>query len=718
MKLEYPSLNLTMQSDEEPTSFSIATSREAFLTLSSRLYPDKIKAVIRELTTNAVDSHVMAGKKDTPVLIHLPNALEPHFSVKDFGLGLSHQDVKTLYTTYFDSNKRDSDETTGCLGLGSKSPLAYVDNFLVSSRFDGVHSFYNCFVSKKGLPNIVRMGEKPTDECNGMEITVAVKESDMVEFKQKTQDVYRWFSYPLEVVGEGRFKVKPEDYLTQTADFAVCKKNRGNSYVVMGNVAYKIDVSKLLWSDFDSISRNVLGWGVDFFVPIGSVRFTADREQLEYIPQTIETIRVRVQAAIDSIKAEVQKQLEMQPNIWEARKFLYNVHQNVLGQVALKGIFYKGEVCRYVINQDDFENAPAFSKLVLRKERFRKDQVDKIHPEDDTIVFVNDVPHGGTTRITNYLHDNNKDGAYLFDLPTTPAAGAAFDSFMEKSGLIHIIKKASDLPKTVRAARTSLGGARTVRATLMEFVPTNPSEASNYWREADVELTAGGFYVVVAYNKVKQFPRMRDIYEDSMHPEYFTKVYRLLVSFGMCENVYGVRPMDVEKLKKSGTWVSVWDYMDKLVKDEEYLNKLQEAINFRSLQTIKAEAFNDMVMPDSEFGKFIESCRPGIKANNDETIQRFQDLLSKTAYLPPPQTALRDKEIELCEKYPMFKLVNWCKYAKFGDGILDYVNKTDTLNGSAVQANMDKFPLLNYINGDIYRGGSVPQVVNYIINQK
>ena len=121
----------------EVGEFRIRNSAKAFNILSSGLYANKIKAVIRELSCNAVDSHIAAGKTDTPFDIHLPNSLEPWFSIRDYGIGLNHDQVTNLYTTYFESTKTDSNEFIGALGLGSKSPFSYTENFTVTAIKDG-----------------------------------------------------------------------------------------------------------------------------------------------------------------------------------------------------------------------------------------------------------------------------------------------------------------------------------------------------------------------------------------------------------------------------------------------------------------------------------------------------------------------------------------------------------------------------------------------------
>ena len=137
-------------------TFQIKPSRKAFEILSSGLYSDKVRAVIRELSTNAADAHVAAGKPDVQFEVHLPNHFEPYFAVKDYGTGLSEKAIYELYTTYFASDKTDSNEFTGALGLGSKSPFCYTDSFTVTSRHNGVLLVFNCHLNADGIPDEVQ----------------------------------------------------------------------------------------------------------------------------------------------------------------------------------------------------------------------------------------------------------------------------------------------------------------------------------------------------------------------------------------------------------------------------------------------------------------------------------------------------------------------------------------------------------------------------------
>ena len=120
------------------SGFKLKSSKHAFQLLSSGLYTNKIQAVIRELSCNAADAHVLNSNQKTAFDVKLPNRLDSQFYVRDYGPGLSDDGVMNLYTTYFESTKSESNDFTGGFGVGSKSPFAYTDMFTVESIHTGV----------------------------------------------------------------------------------------------------------------------------------------------------------------------------------------------------------------------------------------------------------------------------------------------------------------------------------------------------------------------------------------------------------------------------------------------------------------------------------------------------------------------------------------------------------------------------------------------------
>jgi hypothetical protein len=219
-----PSNEAVLSNVSETGEFRIRNSAKAFSILSSGLYSNKVRAIIRELSCNAFDSHIAAGKNDTPFDVHLPNALEPWFSIRDYGTGLSHDQVLNIYTTYFESTKTTSNEFVGALGLGSKSPFSYTDNFSVIAIKDGVRGIYTAFINEHGVPSIALMQQEASDEPSGVEVKFSVDSpSDYRRFNDEAEYVYAYFKLRPVVSGNSYFTIleKELSYLPNIKEISI-----------------------------------------------------------------------------------------------------------------------------------------------------------------------------------------------------------------------------------------------------------------------------------------------------------------------------------------------------------------------------------------------------------------------------------------------------------------------------------------------------------------
>ena len=137
MKIKCDDEVIIGSSDADDSTFTIKASGKAFDILSNKLYKYKVRAVVRELSTNCDDAHKLNGNENRPFYIKAPTRLDPRFVIRDYGPGLNHNDMMTMYKTFFESTKNNSNDFIGALGLGSKSPLSYTSTFNVVSYHDG-----------------------------------------------------------------------------------------------------------------------------------------------------------------------------------------------------------------------------------------------------------------------------------------------------------------------------------------------------------------------------------------------------------------------------------------------------------------------------------------------------------------------------------------------------------------------------------------------------
>lgn len=190
------------------TNFKIKTSATAFKILSEGLYSNKIGSMIRELICNAYDAHCAAGTKDTPIDVELPIATNPVFRIRDYGTGLPEADMRTIYTTYFESTKSGDNQFIGGFGLGSKTPLCYnTEQFFVCSYFNGVKYLYNVSIGNNGAPVLTKWSEEQTSEPNGLELTISVDTNDVPRFKTEFYKFLMWTDIKINRIGyDGDFK--------------------------------------------------------------------------------------------------------------------------------------------------------------------------------------------------------------------------------------------------------------------------------------------------------------------------------------------------------------------------------------------------------------------------------------------------------------------------------------------------------------------------------
>lgn len=340
MKVKHGGSNVVASSGvKSQGKFQIQASAHAFRILSSGLYSDKISAVLREIGCNAADSHIAAGCPDRPIEVKLPSTFDKDFYIKDYGIGLTHEEITGLFTTYFSSNKSDTDDMTGAFGLGSKSPFSYTDSFAVTTAKDGVQRAYTAHIGADGAPVISLLEERAATEewRSGMMVSFPVKPSDVQEFHSKAAKVFSRFSVKPVILGGP--PIREIETIVKGENFFFPVDGEYDASVVMGNVAYPINAERLGITWQDTAESALLRGNVQLLLPIGLAMPTASREELEYDPQTRTNIRQRLKEAAQEL-AQLLYAKTKQPyaSEWEKhvsiRKYAEGLPSSVLSSFA------------------------------------------------------------------------------------------------------------------------------------------------------------------------------------------------------------------------------------------------------------------------------------------------------------------------------------------------------------------------------------------------
>ena len=285
------------------------------------LYENPELAVIREYSNNARDAHIAAGKPEVPIRITAPSMFEQTFIVRDDGVGLSKQELIENLTQYGFSSKRDNDNETGMLGLGSKSALTYTSQFSYVACKDGVTVTVLITRQEDGAPVLQVVNEIETpEESNYVEVHVPVKDSGT--FNRKIDKFFWvWEKGTVLVNGEEPESIWDEpDPLDPTTD-------RLNQYIwlsddvvlipgeysqpakcsiVQGGVTYRVSADN--W-DAEIIAA-LRGWQIYVFVDVGTVDFTPNREAIMETKRTKECLSILGDYVHNRLRPSLQSKLD------------------------------------------------------------------------------------------------------------------------------------------------------------------------------------------------------------------------------------------------------------------------------------------------------------------------------------------------------------------------------------------------------------------------
>lgn len=405
-------------------SYSIEGSAKAFMILSDGMYSHKELAVIREISTNAYDAHVEAGCADRPFEVHLPTPIEPYFYVRDFGVSMTDDLCMKLYTTFFKSTKTESDEVLGCLGLGSKSPLAYSNSFTVEAYLNGEKRIYSGFKDTTGDYKFVPMGTSSTDEPNGIKVSVPVKSGDITKFHTIASELYKYWKVK-PIVNVKIDMVMPNPIIAAN-DGKWAFHDMTDNYVVMGQVPYKVnsyELSQMFETDVGDFCYNLSG--LIMYVNIGDVDFTPSRESLSFNSQTKAKLHEVLSYVMKDVKNSIETSISGQTSLFLARKKYVEIQERCksLNQVtrSLKdSVMWNGSKLFDFMGMNSVTTG-TITVMSASKSHYRsKINIDRdlttVHFGEKVVFAIDDLKRGGVGRVRQYLKENNRGHVYVYTL--------------------------------------------------------------------------------------------------------------------------------------------------------------------------------------------------------------------------------------------------------------------------------------------------------------
>lgn len=222
----YDTKNLYSAKQEESVDMGVADgAMSLLLEMLSDVSSNRGAYVLREAYSNAYDATKATGDMTLPIEIVIPESTDfedgitaklmrldgiggltsqtcPVVTVTDHGIGMSKEDVEHYFLQYGGSKKRNSQETIGSKGLGSKAPLAVTDTFEVRTRQNGIET--RAVITRKPNKNVARITTEPTDEPNGTTVVIPVMDENTIRQMRECADSLMAYNVDANLVVNGK----------------------------------------------------------------------------------------------------------------------------------------------------------------------------------------------------------------------------------------------------------------------------------------------------------------------------------------------------------------------------------------------------------------------------------------------------------------------------------------------------------------------------------
>ena len=444
-------------------SFTVNASATMFYVTMSGIAKDKVAYPVREVCANAWDAS--RGEFE----VHLPTWVDMTFRVRDFGPGLSHAQVRDVYTRMFQSTKNDDNDQVGGLGLGCKSPFAYLitgglgntaasgaGSFNVTSYQQGTANYYVMSLATNGRPKWAQIGTAPTSEQDGLEVSFAVRNQDRERFHIAARDIL-W-----------SFSPRPSINLSNPWDEPIIARQAPGwtqydpssvpfhgPIVRMGCVSYPIDPAAVGLTDWPWRYAPIM-----FDAEIGSLSVQASRESLSSDQRTIDTLSACLKKFEIDYIADFQAEVDAQPTYLAAVEWWFSQPGTHLMTYLSHRVLYRGS--QQIRNAHEYSyqdmratfftpNGPLLFEPKPRKENSAVIDLTTL-AEHQILIEYRKGRSAEKIQAANAVGHLDAYKMRLWLRPATPEVGHQFLSSVGLTEKDVILLDSYPLPKAIRAA--------------------------------------------------------------------------------------------------------------------------------------------------------------------------------------------------------------------------------------------------------------------------
>ena len=638
-------------------------------------YSNTRLAVVREITANALDANLEANASRS-IEVKLPTSMNPSFAVRDFGGGLSKEDVFGLYSKYGKSTKRTSNNYIGAFGIGKFAPLSYGDNFTCTSFHGGLKIAYNVFVDESDDTKIVELFSEPSNEPTGLSIEVAVSDGDINDFKDICQKFFKFFSkedMPKFIGAEEDFikenkitlESKDDSWFFLDEDSGRYRYGGYHSHVIMGRVSYPLDsqalnVKKFVQDDQKAsiIAQIIASSNFYLRVPLGSVKLHHSRESLEYNKTTQQKIIDSLLVVVDQIQEIAKEKLADSTDLFDAKRNyarivnampygIRSVFENSFEWNGVKiesSVFHRDyQLQDYLILTHSWKEDDSSSRNGFK---IRSQKVTRVECQDNYLFVIQDLEsaHGMNLRVRTLMNeDDSLKGVYVIRAVDSIAEDHIYNEWNFNLIDKKHIRYASNVEKEKvqhSGVRKKNGSRANIPLFKMATKKANwQSRNIDFWKNVkdkieDASSVDGAYNGKLVYIPIKNYKIEYDEYELSTIYGKMQRFNALQKSEKNKVSLFGVRVGDVKKLDDS-IWIS-FDTFYKQVAKDFLLSDINSANASYTYQKLKSDP-SGLSMYVNNLGKlFINNFVMNKKSHPLNAVAKnwtmFADIGNNTAY--------------------------------------------------------------------------------------
>lgn len=656
-----------------------------FHILRSQIYSDKPRAVVREISTNANDSHIASGKKGLPIQVFLPTHLEPFLKIRDFGNGLTDEEVLNVYTSYGESTKRADTEQNGMLGIGCKSPFCYSDSFIVNSVKNGILTVFNAYLEPSNEGKMAQVAKDITTEPDGIEVVIPIRSPDIYEFRSRAMDVYAYFDTLPNITN---ITVDETKSLMETREAPTTFQGNGWKYlgasrpslVVMGNVAYPLNANVFTDSDIREEFRTLLEDGLILNLKNGEVEFSASREQLNYSEMTKKAIISKLNAIADELIIKCNATFTSCQTLWEAKQRFSDTFglfgtMHKFRRLFKNSLAFKG----FPISELGFSTQGMADNDVIcwqyREQdgkRIVRNRCSELEVGPKKLIVVNDtgIVNGIVNRLIGCIKGpNHYDVVYLLSFLSDTVrdkwiADTGFDAPMIS---LHTLPKEPMVKYYARIVGAN-GQVHNPKHVSKEFVFSGTNKRrfsharSDFWDSTTIDLAndAGIFLAIEKFSYIGSCGT-------SCHPHTLNEIIELLKAVGIpVPSILGLKGISAQKAKNNSLMIPFFQWLEQTVADFITANPNLETqwANRKYLRSTVGNWQSDLFFKAIAKWKILSSNHPLAQlCDKVEQLHKFSEsqlynlgtLMDKTGYkiTKPCAFDLRAEYRTMVARYPI-----------------------------------------------------------------